>query len=107
MTSFPHSLWWASMSDQVSGAQPAAARLTDDGISESDLRPAISRALRRGVTAKYFATVGADGDLHADLKALCRDAKKRNIKVEHLIIAFKDAWRELPEARTYPQGTQG
>jgi hypothetical protein len=95
------------MSDQVSGAQTTTVRLPADAISEANLRTTISRALRRGVTAKYFSTVGADGDLRSDLTSVCREAKRQNIKVEHLIIAFKDAWRELPEARTYPQGTQG
>jgi hypothetical protein len=106
MAFFPHSAWWA-VADQVSVPGTTRARPTDDRGSDSDLRKAISHALRRGVTAKFFTPVGADADLRADLKAVCCEAKRQNMKIEHLIIAFKDAWRALPEANTYPQGTQG
>lgn len=67
----------------------------------------VSDALRRGITAKFFATLDAEGQLRDDLQAICREAKRHDLRVEHLIIAFKDAWRALPEASMLPQGSQG
>ena len=79
------------------------------GTSETDSEFAatVSEALRRGVTAKFFATLGGEAQLRSDLRTVCMEAKRNNLRVEHLIIAFKDAWRSLPEARLLPQGTQG
>jgi hypothetical protein len=79
----------------------------DSTATESELSVAISAALRRAVTGKFFATLDAEGQLRSDLKAVCQAAKRQNMRVEYLIIAFKDAWRTLPEARTLPQGSQG
>ena len=76
-------------------------------FQDSELSTTIRMALRRALTAKYFAILGADSQLHADLRLICRDAKRQSMRVEYLIIAFKDAWRALPEARTLPQGSQG
>ena len=81
------------------------ARTADPGGSA--LATLISEALRRGLMAKFFATLGAEGQLRADLQAVCGEARRQNMRVEYLIIAFKDAWRTLPEARTLPQGPQG
>ena len=76
-------------------------------FQDSELSTTIRMALRRALTAKYFAILGADSQLHADLRLICRDAKRQSMRVEYLIIAFKDAWRRLPEARMLPQGSQG
>ena len=91
----------------LAGAGPAglAVRATDP--PGSALATHISETLRRALVAKYFATLGADGELAADLRMVCREAKRQDMRVEYLIIAFKDAWRALPEARTLPQGSQG
>jgi hypothetical protein len=80
---------------------------SDAALTESELSLAVAAALRRALTAKYFATLDADGQLRSDLQAVCRAAKRQNMRVEYLIIAFKDAWRSLPEARMLPQGSQG
>jgi hypothetical protein len=73
----------------------------------SDLSLAITAALRRALAGKFFATLDAEKQLRLDLQAVCQAARHQNMRVEYLIIAFKDAWRSLPEARTLPQGTQG
>jgi hypothetical protein len=80
---------------------------SDAALTESELSLAVAAALRRALAAKYFATLDADGQLRSDLQAVCRAAKRQDMRVEYLIIAFKDAWRSLPEARTLPQGSQG
>ena len=82
---------------------------TRGGISEtsSEFATVVTETLRRGVTAKFFATLGGEAQLRADLRAVCLEAKRYNVRVEHLIIAFKESWRALPEARLLPQGTQG
>ena len=79
----------------------------DGDPADSRLATLIAAALRRGLTAKFFATLGAEGQLRSDLHAVCCEARRQNMRVEYLIIAFKDAWRTLPEARTLPQGSQG
>src|SRR5687768_5057401 len=76
-------------------------------VTASELSVAISGALHRALAAKYFATLDGEGQLRSDLQAVCRAATRQGMRVEHLIIAFKDAWRSLPEARTLPQGSQG
>ena len=88
----------------VSESSPAGS---DAALTESELSLAVSAALRRALAAKYFATLDADGELRTDLQAVCHAARRQNMRVEYLIIAFKDAWRSLPEARTLPQGSQG
>ena len=76
-------------------------------FTQSELSLAVSAALRRALTAKFFATLDAEAQLRSDLQAVCRAARRQDMRIEYLIIAFKDAWRSLPEARTLPQGSQG
>ena len=78
-----------------------------DRATQSELSLAISSVLSRALTAKFFATLDGERQLRSDLQAVCEAARHQNMRVEYLIIAFKDAWRSLPEARTLPQGTQG
>ncbi len=88
---------------------PEVVRSRDDvgGSAGSEFSTLVADALRRGITAKFFATLDADAQLRADLCTVCVEAKRNHLRVEHLIIAFKDAWRALPEARMLPQGSQG
>ena len=85
----------------------ARPRGGDGDAGDSEFAEMIADTLRRGVTAKFFATLGGEGQLRSDVRTVCREAKRIGVRVEHLIIAFKDAWRRLPEARLLPQGTQG
>jgi hypothetical protein len=82
-------------------------RNREGDLAASAFVTVVSDALRRGITAKFFATLGAEWELRTDLQAVCREAKRYDLRVEHLIVAFKDAWRTLPEARTLGQGPQG
>jgi hypothetical protein len=36
----------------------------------------------------------------AAVRELCDDAHRRHLQAEQLLIAIKDAWRSMPEART-------
>jgi hypothetical protein len=91
----------------VAAPEITRSRQTDGTSNQSEFAALVSEALRRGITAKFFATLGADGQLRGDLRTVCLEAKRQGLRVEHLIVAFKDAWRTLPEARLLPQGTQG
>lgn len=95
------------LTQDISAADLAQAPAGSGQQTGSELATLIAAALRRGLMAKYFATLGAEGELRSDLHAVCREARRQNMRVEYLIIAFKDAWRTLPEARTLPQGSQG
>jgi len=99
----PHPL----LSPAIPAPDVARHRTRDEDRTDSAFAAIVSDALRRGITAKFFATLGAEGELRTDLHAVCREAKRQNLRVEHLIVAFKDAWRTLPEARTLTQGPQG
>ena len=90
----------------VAAPDVVRARVRSSG-TDSEFGATVSEALRRAVTAKFFATLGGEAQLRSDLRTVCVEAKRNNLRVEHLIIAFKDAWRSLPEARLLPQGTQG
>ena len=98
-----HGTWLLAQDLPVS---PVAPTTTGDA-ADSRLETLVRSALRRGLMAKYFATLGADGQLRSDLQEVCGEARRQNMRVEHLIIAFKEAWRGLPESRTLPQGSQG
>ncbi len=100
-----HGSWLAS--NDLAAVDLARVGHHTGEATESELSTAISGALRRGLMAKFFAVLGAEGQLRSDLQEVCREARRQNMRVEYLIIAFKDAWRELPEARTLPQGSQG
>ena len=95
------------LSPAIPAPDVARPRSRDSDLTDSTFAAVVSDALRRGITAKFFATLGAEGELRKDLQAVCREAKRLDLRVEHLIVAFKDAWRTLPEARTLPQGAQG
>ena len=105
MAATPHGNWLPF--PDLAGAAPAHVAVQDADSAGSELSKHIADALRRGLVAKYFATLDADGELGVDLRVVCRDAKRQNMRVEYLIIAIKDAWRALPEAKTLPQGSQG
>src|SRR5688500_16565441 len=95
------------LNQDVSAGDLAHAAAIDADSAGSELATLITAALRRGLMAKFFATLGAEGQLRSDLQAVCCEARRQNMRVEYLIIAVKDAWRTLPEARTLPQGSQG
>ena len=95
------------LAQDVSAPDLAHAAAIEKSSTGSELATLIAAALRRGLMAKFFATLGAESQLRSDLHAVCREARRQNMRVEYLIIAFKDAWRALPEARTLPQGSQG
>ena len=77
------------------------------GPVPSELSRLVSDTLRRGLIGRYFASLNAESDLRNDVRAVCSEARRQGMRVEYLIIAFKDAWRRLPEARMLPQGSQG
>ena len=60
---------------------------------------ALHRALR--------ADGDADGELREMLREACDAARERGLPVERLLVLFKQAWRELPEARTLPPHDAG
>ena len=105
LASIPHSN--ALFTPAVTAPDVARPRNREGELEESEFANVVSDALRRAITAKFFATLGADGELRGDLQAVCREAKRHDLRVEHLIIAFKEAWHALPEARMLPQGSQG
>jgi hypothetical protein len=100
-----HGSWL--LTNDLAAVDLARADHRTGAATGSELATIISAALRRGLTAKFFAVLGAEGQLRADLQEVCREARRQNMRVEYLIIAFKDAWRDLPEARTLPRGSQG
>ena len=67
---------------------------TDDGHthgseSEAALRAAIARRARGEAS---------EGELGAALRRYARDAQRRHLRAEEVVIAFKSMWRALPEA---------
>ncbi len=75
--------------------------------TRSQISTSITAALRRGLLAKYFGALDGEAELGRDIRAICRAAENQNMRIEYLIVAIKDAWRTLPEARTLPESSQG
>jgi hypothetical protein len=73
----------------------------------SELQQSILEMLQRGVIGSFLPSLDAEQVLSDDLRSICREARRQGIRVESLIIAFKDVWRTIPEVRTLPQGSQG
>ncbi len=72
--------------------------------------PAFSRdALRAVLTAALHrleegSTLLSDGQLGDALTALSAEAKRQCLRPEQLLVLLKQAWREMPEARTVRDG---
>ncbi len=89
-------------------APDGAPRVADGPVgTRSQISTSIGAALRRGLLAKYFGALDSEAELRRDIRAICRDAHNQNMRIEYLIVAIKDAWRTLPEARTLPESSQG
>jgi hypothetical protein len=84
--------------------QPAVPRPSDPAIVDE-----ARRVLREAV-----ATISSGGDraafqiaLSAPLARLCEETKRRELRVEQLIVAVKYAWATLPDARWWRRDTDG
>src|SRR5687767_1637131 len=84
---------------------PHKPRECERGSCDSVISALISDALGRGLTAKFFATLDAEDQLRRDLGVIVSEARRQSMRIEYLIIALKDGWRVLPEARMLPRGS--
>jgi hypothetical protein len=70
------------------------------GESEDDgsLHSAARRTLQQAARARHDA-VGGNAALRRSIRALADDARSRGLRAEQLVVALREAWQTLPEAR--------
>ena len=56
-------------------------------------------AALRAALVRYMRNPAPGPDLHEALTALAREARRKAIHAEHLLIIFKDLWSALPEVK--------
>lgn len=85
-------------------AQPAVPRPSDPAIvaeARHILREALPTICNGGDRAAFQVA------LSAPLARLCEETKRRELRVEQLIVAVKCAWATLPDARWWRRDTDG
>ena len=81
-----------------SNADPAPNRSSDPVL----LRDLLGRTLR-SLLAQERREDEPTGDLRLALRDICDRARNDGLRAEQLLLALKDAWRELPERRGLPR----
>ena len=82
------------------------SRLGRDATSEGAdaAMPAARAAILAHLRASEASVVGGEPreaqQARDAMRDLCHDAHRRHLQAEQLLIAVKDAWRAMPEART-------
>jgi hypothetical protein len=85
-------------------AQPAVPRPPDLAIvaeARHALRDALGAIANDADHAHYYAA------LTRPLARLCEESKRRELRVEQLIVAVKYAWATLPDARGWRRDADG
>lgn len=59
-------------------------------------------ALLRGSLSRYVAEDGDEQPVCDALNVLAREAQERKLYAEHMLIAFKRVWSEMPEVQAIP-----
>jgi hypothetical protein len=84
--------------------------LNSDGVDESraiekgssvDIQANIEHAMREEMRRTRARTHESASTLKAELGSVCIEAHRLGMLAEELVIAIKDAWRRIPEARSY------
>jgi hypothetical protein len=84
--------------------------LNSDGVDESrtiekvssvDILANIEHAMREEMRRMRAAVPESASTLRADLAAVCSEAHRLGMPAEALVIAIKDVWQRIPEARSY------
>jgi hypothetical protein len=70
----------------------------EQGVSLPAARAALVAHLKASASAALPESRDAQRARHA-VRELCDDAHQRHLQAEQLLIAIKDAWRSMPEAR--------
>jgi hypothetical protein len=81
------------MPSSDSGPGPAHAGLSAEAFG----------ALRHAIQT-YVDQGSGDGEILHAVRMMCVDVHRDNLHAEQLIIAFKEAWRTLPEVQRIPRG---
>ena len=56
--------------------------------------------LLRGSLSRYITSGGDEQTVCDALSALAREAQERKLFAEHMLIAFKHVWADMPEVQT-------
>ena len=71
---------------------------SDDDSQPSALSERATTALRSALQGQ-LRQPSADHSLRRALRALCVEARTKDLRAEQLIVLFKRAWHSLPESR--------
>jgi len=91
----------------VVNTNEGAGTLDGRSVSRSaELRDLVDGVLRHAARGSRV-NVAADGDARDLLCRTCDSARAHGVRAEQLLLLFKEAWRELPEARSMPRQDAG
>lgn len=78
--------------------------MAPDRSNESDGRFPSQEALEllRGSLSRFIGDSGDEQAVCEALNSLAREARERQLYAEHMLIALKRVWGELPEAQAIP-----
>ena len=69
-----------------------------DGEAHPSVETMTAATLRRALVAP--ADDGANEELRRAVRALADEARRRGLRAEQLVVAIRETWRSLPEARS-------
>ena len=84
----------------VNPVLPRSTPLASDPI----LAERATSALRAALEQRSRSDGRMDG-FRTSLAAFCQETKLSDVAIEHLLIAIKLAWAQMPEVRSLPMGT--
>jgi hypothetical protein len=82
---------------------PSGAASTSDVPSpkSTSLHSRIEQAIRHEMRCIRALASPTPSRLRADLRSICADAHRLDMRAELLVIAVKKVWQEIPEARSF------
>jgi len=90
--------------------EPASQGGTPTGdatlVRAPSLHSNIDQAIRVEMRRIRTLESPAPSTLRADLRSICLDAKRLDMRAELLVIAIKKVWQEIPEARSFARPMQ-
>lgn len=75
----------------------------EPGIARPELAEQALAALREALRAGAVEQ-SCDVALRRAVQIVCREARRTDMRVEHLLVTMKTAWQHLPEVRALPFG---
>ncbi|HEV7706241.1 MAG TPA: hypothetical protein VGO46_18225 [Gemmatimonadaceae bacterium] len=70
-------------------------------LKSSELAGTVELAMRKEMGRIRAHAVDAPSTFRTDLIAVCRQAQRKGVRAESLVIAMKSIWQSIPETRSF------